>query len=73
MVSLVEFTAKVKQGIIEIPEEYQTNLTDGSEVKVAISLQNEQGRELSLMDRLAQNPISVKGLAKLTRDEINYR
>lgn len=73
MVSLVEFTAKVKQGIIEIPEEYKTNLTEGSEVKVAISWQNEQGRELSLMDELAQNPISVKGLPKLTRDEIHDR
>ncbi len=73
MVSLVEFTAKVKQGIIEIPKEYQTNLSEGSEVKVAISLANEPGVKLSLMDQLAQNPISVKGLQKLTRDEIHDR
>ncbi|MEA5579147.1 hypothetical protein [Anabaena sp. UHCC 0451] len=73
MINSVRFNAKVKQGIIEIPQEYQTNLVDGSEIRVVISFQNQPQREYSLMDELAKNPISVKGLSKLTRDEIHKR
>ncbi|MFM5889043.1 MAG: hypothetical protein ACKPFD_20675 [Dolichospermum sp.] len=73
MINSVRFNAKVKQGIIEIPQEYQTNLVDGSEIRVVISFQNEPKQEYSLMDELAKNPISVKGLSKLTRDEIHTR
>ncbi|MFM6333228.1 MAG: hypothetical protein ACKPFI_10660 [Dolichospermum sp.] len=73
MINSVRFNAKVKQGIIEIPQEYQTNLVDGSEIRVVISFQNEPKQEYSLMDELAKNPISVKGLSKLTRDEIYTR
>ncbi|MEB3150193.1 MAG: hypothetical protein VKL60_14370 [Sphaerospermopsis sp.] len=73
MINSVKFNAKVKQGIIEIPQEYQTNLVDRSEINVVISFQNEPKQEYSLMDELAKNPISVKRLSKLTRDEIHIR
>jgi len=34
MLNAVEFKAKIKQGIIEIPEEYQQDLKEDSEVQV---------------------------------------
>jgi predicted DNA-binding antitoxin AbrB/MazE fold protein len=70
---VVEFTTKIKQGMIDIPEEYKNNLQEGSEVEVIIRVPTEQTQNLSIMDELAQNPISVKGLPKLTRDEIHER
>jgi len=36
MANTVEFKAKIKQGIIEIPEEYQQELTEAQEVTVIV-------------------------------------
>jgi len=36
MLNAVEFKAKIKQGIIEIPEEYQQDLREDSEVQVIV-------------------------------------
>ncbi|MBP0030402.1 hypothetical protein [Roseofilum sp. Guam] len=71
MVNYFEFKAKIKQGMIEIPPEYQHNIQAGSDVKVIIV--SEERAKPRLMDRLAENPISVKGWSKLTRDEIHER
>ncbi|HEY9701809.1 MAG TPA: hypothetical protein V6C58_05155 [Allocoleopsis sp.] len=72
MVNTLEFRAKIKQGVIEIPSEYKPNLLEGMEVKIIIASE-EQKPKKRLMDELAENPISVKGLPKLTRDEIHER
>jgi len=66
---IVEFETEIRNGVIEIPEQYQQELSDGYKIKVSILTKEPQKRSWSIMDELAQNPISVKGLDKLTRDE----
>ena len=68
----VEFRARVKNGVIEIPGEYRHELGDGSLVKVTVESER-QSQQSSIMDRLAKNPISVRGTRKLTRDELHDR
>ena len=72
MVNTLEFKAKIKQGVIEIPEEYKSNFLEGIEVKIIIASEEEKPKK-RLMDELAENPISVKGWTKPTRDEIHER
>ncbi|MDJ0659417.1 MAG: hypothetical protein QNJ42_07980 [Crocosphaera sp.] len=69
----VEFEAKIKQGMIYIPEEYKNKLEDGSQVIVIINPVDKENQTKRLMDKLAENPISVKGERKLTREEIHER
>lgn len=71
MVNSIEFKARIKQGMIEIPPEYQQNIQEGRDVKVIIV--SEENPKQRLMDRLSENPISVKGWSKPTRDEIHER
>ncbi|MCT7957161.1 hypothetical protein [Laspinema palackyanum] len=71
MVNSFEFKAQIKQGMIEIPPEYQQNIQEGSDVKVIIV--SEETAKPRLMDQLAKQPISVKGWSKPTRDEIHER
>ncbi|MDJ0731933.1 MAG: hypothetical protein QNJ33_18285 [Crocosphaera sp.] len=46
---------------------------DGSKVIVIINPVYEENKTTRLMDKLAENPISVKGKRKLTREEIHQR
>ena len=73
MINSVKFKAKIKQGFIEIPEVYKTNLPEGCEVKVIITADNQPNTYKRLMDELAENPFNVQGWTKLTRDEIHNR
>ncbi|MDJ0600486.1 MAG: hypothetical protein QNJ37_16795 [Crocosphaera sp.] len=69
----VKFEAKVKQGMIGIPEEYKHQVEEGSKVMVIINPVDEESKTTRLMDKLANHPISVKGGKKLTREEIHER
>lgn len=69
----VEFRAKVKNGMIEIPTEYRQELGEGSLVRVTVQSKSQKSQRTSIMDKLAKNPISVRGLRKLTRDELHDR
>ena len=69
----VKFATEVKQGMIYIPEKYKDKLEEGSQVIVIINPVHEQNETVRLMDQLADNPISVKGERKLTREEIHER
>ena len=71
MANSVEFKAKIKQGIIEIPEEYQQELTEENEVTVIVLKQPKRISQTGMIAELTQNPISVRGIRKLTRDEIH--
>ncbi|ACB50216.1 hypothetical protein cce_0865 [Crocosphaera subtropica ATCC 51142] len=73
MEHLVKFETKVKQGMIDIPEEYKHQLEEGSKVMVIINPVDDESKTTRLMDKLAKNPISVKGQKKLTREEIHER
>lgn len=69
----IEFETEVWNGVIEIPEQYRQELSDGYKIKVSILLKEPQKRSWSMMDELTRHPISVKGLGKLTRDEMHDR
>ena len=62
----VEFQAIVKEGKIHIPDQYKQELQDDEQVKVIVLINNKNRRTWKIMDELAKNPISVKGLKKLT-------
>lgn len=70
---IVEFETEIRNGVIEIPERYKQELNDGYKIKVSITAKKPQKHSKSIMDELAQNPISVKSLDKLTRDEMHDR
>ena len=69
----VEFQASIKDGAIEIPQEYQQELGNGSAVKVIVLMAQQKPQGRDIIDELTENPISVKGLPRLTRDEIYDR
>lgn len=76
MLNAVEFKAKIKQGIIEIPEEYQQDLREDSEVQVIVIKQtktrtNSELKNQEIIDYLTENPVKVSGF--LSRDEIYNR
>ncbi|MBD2485365.1 MULTISPECIES: hypothetical protein [Planktothrix] len=71
MANSVEFKAKIQQGIIEIPEEYQQDLREENEVTVIILKQPKRISQTGIIAELTQNPISVPGVRKLTKDDIH--
>ncbi|MCZ8222396.1 MAG: hypothetical protein O9324_00155 [Microcystis sp. LE19-84.1B] len=76
MLNAVEFKTKIKQGIIEIPEEYQQDLTEDSEVQVIVIKQtttrtNSELKNKEIIDDLTENSVKVSGF--LSRDEIYNR
>lgn len=70
---VVEFETEIRNGVIEIPEQYKKELRDGYKIKISILANEQQKRSWSIMDELAQKPVSVKGLGKLTKDEMHNR
>lgn len=70
MTNSVEFKVKIKQGIIEIPQEYKQELEEENEVTVIVLKQPKIISRTGIIADLTQNPISVPGIRKLTRDEI---
>lgn len=68
-----EFETEIQNGIIEIPEQYKQELSDGDKIRVSIVTKKLHKRAWSIMDELAQNPISVKNSGKITRDEMHDR
>ncbi len=71
MLNIIEFKAKIKRGVIEIPQEYQQQLSEGNEVQVIVTKQSKGISETGTIALLTKNPIAVKGIRKLTRDEIH--
>ena len=71
MANSVEFKTTIKQGIIEIPEQYKQELREEHEVTVIVLRTPKQITQTGIIAELTQNPISVPGLRKLTREEIH--
>lgn len=76
MLDIIEFKAKIKQGIIEIPKEYQQQLSEGNEVQVIVTkpvTNTTSSAPISkdIIDDLTENPIKINGF--LSRDEIYDR
>jgi len=71
MLNAVGFKAKIKQGIIEIPEEYQQDLREDSEVQVIVIKHNKKISTTGIIAELTQKPVAVKGIRQLNREEIH--
>jgi hypothetical protein len=76
MLNTIEFKAKIKQGMIEIPQEYQQHLNEENEVQVIVIKQAKIGttqvkKTKDIIDYLTENPIKVDGF--LSREEIHDR
>jgi hypothetical protein len=73
----VEFRAKVKNGIIELPKKFKDSFTDS--VKVIILKEegaaHEAGKKAGpdMIERLLASPLEIKGFHPLKRDEIYAR
>ncbi|ABQ24808.1 hypothetical protein [Geotalea uraniireducens] len=73
----VEFRAKVKNGIIELPKKFKDSITDT--VKVIIlkedATAHEAGKKAGpdMIERLLASPLEIKGFHPLKRDEIYAR
>ena len=70
MFNAIEFKAKIRQGVIEIPEEYKQDLKEDNEVQVIVIKQSKKISKTGMISKLTQNPIAVKGIRQLTRDDI---
>ena len=73
----VEFRAKIKDGIIELPKRFKESITDT--VKVIILKEESPARgdgeksEPDMIERLLASPLKIKGFHPLKRDEIYAR
>ena len=66
-----EFRTKVKNGMIEIPEEYKVHFK--SLVRVILLTDESQALSVNLIDQLLANPVKVRNFRPLTREAIYAR
>lgn len=71
MLNAVEFKAVIKDGIIKIPEEYQRDFTEVDEVQVIVIKPTKRISKTGTIAELTENPIAVKGVRQLSRDDIH--
>jgi hypothetical protein len=64
----VEFRAKIKNGVIEIPKEYRDRLPEGVHVILLA-----ERPSADMIDRLLEQPLKLAGFTPLTRDEAHER
>jgi hypothetical protein len=71
----IEFQAKIKNGNIEIPEEYRRRLQEqgGEHAVRVIILTAERETSADFIDQLLANPIPSSDFASFTRDESHER
>ena len=67
----VEFYTTIRNGMIEVPEEYRRKLAD--RVRVILLAEEESRSVANLIDQLLEKPIPVRGFQPLTREEIYGR
>ena len=68
--SKIKFTAKVNQGNIEIPKQYQEAIQKAETIEIIIdrhTISSNQG----IINRLLNNPIKIQNFVPLTRDEVH--
>lgn len=69
----IEFQASIKNGMIEIPEQYRQDFEQQSNVKVILIKQVEDVQVNNFLLQLLENPICVEGFTPLTRGETYER
>ena len=71
MLGAVEFQAKIQNGLIQIPNEYKQELSEGDDIKVIVLVKKKSSRKRDIIDELTENPLQVDGV--LSREEIYSR
>jgi hypothetical protein len=67
----IEFHAKIKNGVIEIPQEYRDRFTD--DVKVILLAEEKRARRSDLMAELMEHPLEIPDFKPLSRKEAHER
>ena len=72
--STIKFQATFKNGVIEIPAQYQQEVEAMEVVEVVVKKVEKQKKKISgFLKELIENPIEVKDFTPLTREEIYDR
>lgn len=71
----IEFQARIKNGSIEVPEEYRQRLQEqgGDNAVRVIILTSERHPYDDLIDQLLTHPIVIDDFVPFTRDELHER
>ena len=71
----IELEVKIRDGKIEIqiPDNYKQEFNEGSLVKLIILKEDKRISKTGIFGELMQNPVSILGLRKMTREEIHER
>ena len=64
----IEFQTTIKNGAIEVPQEYRNNLYD--QVRVILLSEEVKNAKPNLIDKLLEKPIEINKFQPLTREEI---
>ena len=67
----IEFQATVKDGMIEIPQQYRKNLS--KRVRVILLIEEVPSATRNFIDQLLTHPVKVEGFRPLTREESHAR
>ena len=67
----IEFQAIIKNGVIEIPRQYLSNLSN--RVRVILLVEQTPKTTVNFIDQLLAHPVRVQGFRPLTREEIYAR
>lgn len=68
MLRYIEFQTKVKNGLIQVPDEYKQELNKLDDIKVIILVNSKLYRQKDIIDELTENPVPVDGF--LSREEV---
>lgn len=71
MLEALEFKAKIQNGIIRLPDEYNQEFREGDDIHVIVLIQKKSPSQKDIIDELTENPIQVDGV--LSREEIYSR
>ena len=67
----VQFKARIKNGVIEVPKKYQGKFKD--KVRVILVAESSKAKAADYLDELMAHPLKVKGFRPLTREETHAR
>ena len=67
---IIEFRAKTKNGIIQIPAEFMGMVAEDVQV---ILIPQSGKKQLDIIDELMANPLKVEGFKPMMRDEAHAR
>lgn len=61
MLRCIEFKTKVKNGLIQVPDEYKQELDEAEDIKVIILVNKKLRRQKDIIDELTESPVLVDG------------